>query len=46
MGLDRSSVLCVGGDSFAEFGSGRTGGESNRLAMVVLQDAPGKLLSP
>ena len=36
MGLGRSSALRIGGDSSVESGSGRTGGESNRLAMVVL----------
>ena len=36
----------IGGDSSAESGSGQTGGESNRLAMVVLQDAPGEPPSP
>ena len=46
MGLGRSSALRIGGDSSAEFGSGRTGGESNRLAMVVLRDAPGEPPSP
>ena len=46
MGPGRSSALRIGGDSSAESGSGRTGGESNRLAMVVLQDAPGEPLSP
>ena len=40
MGSGRSSALHIGGDSSIESGSGRTSGESNRLAMVVLQDAP------
>ena len=42
MGPSRSSALSIGGDSSAESGSRRTGGESNRLAMVVLRDAPGE----
>ena len=46
MGLGRSSSLRIGGDSSAVSGSGRTGGESNRLAVVVLQDAPGESPSP
>ena len=46
MGPGRSSTLRIGGDSSAESGSGRTGGESNRLAMVVLRDAPGEPPSP
>ena len=46
MGLGHSSTLRIGGDSSAESGSGRTGGESNRLAMVVLRDAPGEPPSP
>ena len=36
MGPGRSSSLRIGGDSSAVSGSGRTGGESNRLAVVVL----------
>ena len=36
MGPGRSSSLRIGGGSSTEFGSGRTGGESNRLATVVL----------
>ena len=39
MGPGCSSALRIGGDSFAEYGLGRTGGESNLLAMVVLRDA-------
>ena len=39
MGPGRSSALRIVGDSSAESGSWRTGGESNRLAMVVLRDA-------
>ena len=46
MGPGRSSTLRIGGDSSAESGSGRTGGESNRLAMVVLRDVPGEPSSP
>ena len=46
MGPGRSSFLCIGGDSSTESGSRRTGGESNRLAMVVLRDAPGEPPSP
>ena len=46
MGPSRSSSLRIGGDSSTESGLGRTGGEYNRLAMVVLQDAPGKPPSP
>ena len=36
MGPGRSSSLHIGGDSSTVSGSGQTGGESNRLAMVVL----------
>ena len=39
MGPGCSFALLIGGDSSAEYGSGRTGGESNRLAMVVLIDS-------
>ena len=46
MGPGCSSALRIGGDSSAESGSGRKGGESNRLAMVVLRDAPRKPPSP
>ena len=46
MGLSRSSTLRIGGDSSTESSSGRTGGESNRLAMVVLRDTPGEPPSP
>ena len=46
MGPSHSSALRIGGDSSTESGSGRTGGESNRLAMVVLRDAPGEPPSP
>ena len=37
-----SSSLRIGGDSSAISGSGWTGGESNRLAVVVPRDAPGE----
>ena len=46
MGPGRSSSLRIGGDSSTESGSGRTGGESKRLAMVVLRDALGEPHSP
>ena len=46
MGPGRSSSLSIGGDSFVVSGLGRTGGESNRLAVVVLRDAPGEPPSP
>ena len=46
MGPGRSSSLCIGGGSSTESGSGRTGGESNRLATVVLRGAPGEPPSP
>ena len=46
MGPGRSSAFRIGGDSSVESGSGRPGGESNRLAMVVLRDAPGEPPSP
>ena len=46
MGPGRSSFLRIGGDSSAISGSGRTGGESNRLAMVVPQDASREPHSP
>ena len=46
MGPSRSSTLRIGGDSSVESGSGRMGGESNRLAMVVLRDVPGEPSSP
>ena len=46
MGPGRSSALRIGGDSSIESGSGRTSGESNRLAKVVLQDAPREPPSP
>ena len=42
MGPSRSFSLRMGGDSSAVSDSGWTGGESNRLAMVVLRDAPGE----
>ena len=46
MGPGRSSALRIRGDSSAKSGSGRTGGESNLLAMVVLRDALGEPPSP
>ena len=46
MGPGRSSSLCIGGGSSTESGSGRTGGESNRLSTVVLRGAPGEPPSP
>ena len=42
MGSGRSSSLCIGGDSSVVSGSGWTGGESDRLAVVALRDAPGE----
>ena len=46
MRLGRSSSLRIGGDSSVVSGLGRTSGESNRLAVVVLRDAPGEPPSP
>ena len=46
MGPGRSSALRIGGDSSTESSSGQTGGESNRLAMLVLRDALGEPPSP
>ena len=42
MGPGRSSSLSIGGDSSVVSSSGRTGGESDRLAVVALRDAPGE----
>ena len=42
MGPGHYSSLRIGGDSSAVSGSGRISGESNRLAVVVLRDAPGE----
>ena len=42
MGPGRSSSLRIGGDSSVVSGSRRTGGESDRLAVVTLRDAPGE----
>ena len=42
MGPSRSSSLRIGGDSSAVPDSGRTCGESDHLAMVAFQDAPGE----
>ena len=46
MGPGCSSSLRIGGDSFAVSGSGRTGGESNQLAVVVPRDSSGEPPSP
>ena len=46
MGPGRSSSLRIGGDSCTVSGSGRMGGESDRLAVVVLRDALGEPPSP
>ena len=40
MGPGRSSSLRIRGDSSVVSSSGRTGGESDRLALVALRDAP------
>ena len=42
IGPGRSSSLSIGGDSSVVSGSGRTGGESDPLAVVALRDAPGE----
>ena len=42
MGPGRSSSLRIGGDSSLISGSGRTGGESDRLVVVALRDALGE----
>ena len=42
MGPGRSSSLRIGGDPCAVFGSGRTGGPSDRLTGVVLRNALGE----
>ena len=42
MGPGRSSSLRIRGDSSAVSGSRWTSGESNRLVVVVLRDAPGE----
>ena len=42
MGPGRSSVLRIGSNSTKASGSGRTGGESNSLAVVVHRVAPGE----
>ena len=42
MGPSRSSVLRIGSNSTEVSGSGRTGGESHRLAVVVHRVAPGE----
>ena len=46
MGSGCSSSLSIGGDSSAVSDSERTGGDSNRLAVIVLRDAPGEPPSP
>ena len=46
MGPGRSFSLRIGGDSSVVSGLGRTGGESDRLAVVALRDAPGNLIFP
>ena len=46
MGPGHSYSLRIGGDSSVLSGSRRTGGESDRLVVVALRDAPGNLLSP
>ena len=46
MGPGRSSSLRIGDDSSVVSGSGRTGGESDRLAVVALEMPWGNLLSP
>ena len=42
MGPSRSSSLHIGGDSSTVLDLGRTGGESDRLDVVALRDAPGE----
>ena len=42
MGLGRSSVLRIGSNLTEESSLGRTGGESNSLAVVVHRVAPGE----
>ena len=42
MGTGRSSSLRIGGDSSLVSGSGRTGGEFDRLVVVTLRDALGE----
>ena len=42
MGPGRSSVLRIGSNPTKESGSGRTGGESDSLAVVVHRVAPGE----
>ena len=45
MGPSRYSILRIGNDSTKASSSRRTGGESDSLAVVVHQVAPGGLLS-
>ena len=42
MGPGSSSSLRIEGDSSVVSGSGQTGSESDRLAVVALRDAPGE----
>ena len=42
MGPGRSSVLCIGSNPTEASGSGRTGGESDSLAVVVHWVTPGE----
>ena len=46
MGPSRSSVLRIGSDSTEASSSGRTGGESDSLTMVVHRVAPGEPAFP
>ena len=46
MGPGRSSILRIGSNSTKASGSGQTVGESDSLAVVVHQDAPGEPPSP
>ena len=41
MGPGRSSSLRIGGDSSVVLDSRRTGGASDRLAVIALREAPG-----
>ena len=46
MGLGRSSIMRIGGNSTKAFGSWQTGGESDSLVVVVHRDALGVPPSP
>ena len=46
MGPGHFPILHIGSDHVEVFDSGRTGDESDSLAMVVHQGVPGELLSP